>query len=104
MDLMAAVAVGLFLLVACTLGGWLIVRLGFTRDADAREADGLAPGPGGPAGAAPARPVPVDPRTDPNAHWREQMKAATRAAGADCACPEGEVPSPDCPVHRWDYA
>lgn len=32
MDIMIAVAVGVFLLVAWTVGGWAIVRMGFTRD------------------------------------------------------------------------
>ena len=35
MDIMTAVAVGVFLLVAWTVGGWAIVRMGFTRDGDA---------------------------------------------------------------------
>ena len=35
MDIMIAVAVGVFLLVAWTVGGWAIVRMGFTRDGDA---------------------------------------------------------------------
>ena len=38
MDIMIAVAVGVFLLVAWTVGGWAIVRMGFTRDGDDRAA------------------------------------------------------------------
>ena len=103
MDIMIAVAVGVFLLVAWTVGGWAIVRMGFTRDGDA------AARPVHPGAAA-------DPATDPHVMWREQMKAATAASGAQCVCPpppreDGAAAgttappsSPDCPIHRWDYA
>ena len=51
MDIMIAVAVGVFLLVAWTVGGWAIVRMGFTRDGDAARApahdDGVVPRRGG---------------------------------------------------------
>jgi len=136
-EIMIVVAVGVFLMVAWTVGGWVIVRMGFTRDSDAasragsQDDDGTRPVPDGP--------VPVDPASDPNAIWREQMKAATAASGAACTCPRRPVgtpsespagsgeqgaavdsavdraldpaadhaavdPSPDCPIHRWDYA
>ncbi|MEO4038083.1 hypothetical protein V3N95_02105 [Micrococcaceae bacterium Sec6.3] len=109
MEILTAMAVGVFLMVAWTVGGWLIVRMGFDRDRDA--APHRTPG-------APA----VHPGTDPNAAWRAQMKAATAASGAVCACPQpagaadgrgagagvtgADVvePSPDCPIHRWDFA
>ncbi|WP_246417218.1 hypothetical protein [Micrococcus endophyticus] len=125
---MIVVAVGVFLMVAWTVGGWVIVRMGFTRDSDAasralpHDDDGAHPAHHGPA--------PVDPASDPNANWREQMKAATAASGAACTCPRTSAgadapspeahdpraavvsaagpstfsPSPDCPIHRWDYA
>lgn len=136
MEIMIVVAVGVFLMVAWTVGGWVIVRMGFTRDGDAASRtlphdDGARPAHHGP--------VPVDPASDPNAIWREQMKAATAASGAACTCPRRPVgtpsespagsgeqgaavdsavdraldpaadraavdPSPDCPIHRWDYA
>lgn len=113
MDIMIAVVVGVFLLVAWTVGGWAIVRMGFTRDGDAARTpahdDGVA---------RPAHPGAVaDPATDPHVIWREQMKAATAASGAQCVCPpppreDGAAEtgttappsSPDCPIHRWDYA
>lgn len=110
MDIMIAVAVGVFLLVAWTVGGWAIVRMGFTRDGDAAPAhdDGAA---------RPARHgAAADPAADPHAIWREQMKAATAASGAQCVCPSpredgaaaagtpAPPSSPDCPIHRWDYA
>lgn len=136
MEIMIVVAVGVFLMVAWTVGGWVIVRMGFTRDGDAASRalphdDDARPAHHGP--------VPVDPASDPNAIWREQMKAATAASGAACTCPRRPVgtpsespagsgeqgaavdsavdrvldpaadhaavdPSPDCPIHRWDYA
>ena len=113
MDIMTAVAVGVFLLVAWTVGGWAIVRMGFTRDGDAARTPGHDDGAARPVhpGAA------ADPAADPHVIWREQMKAATAASGAQCVCPPppGEdgagaagttAPplSPDCPIHRWDYA
>lgn len=96
------VAIGVVLMIGWTLAGWWIVRMGFTRDRDAvghphADAD------------APERAVPVraDANDDPNAIWREQMKAATLASGADAGggseSPDPE-PDPDCPVHRWDFA
>ena len=113
MDIMIAVAVGVFLLVAWTVGGWAIVRMGFTRDGDAARTpahdDGVAR-PMHPGAAA-------DPAADPHVIWREQMKAATAASGAQCVCPpppredgaaetgtSAPPSSPDCPIHRWDYA
>lgn len=107
MEIMVVVGIGVFLMVAWTLGGWAIVRMGFTRDRDAvpdRDDD------------APA--APVRPDHDPDAAWRAQMKAATAASGARCTCPavpgqssdpaaarpDGVVPDPDCPIHRWDFA
>lgn len=113
MDIMIAVAVGVFLLVAWTVGGWAIVRMGFTRDGDAARTPAHDDGAARPAhhGAA------ADPATDPHVIWREQMKAATAASGAQCVCPpppreDGAAAagttappsSPDCPIHRWDYA
>ncbi|GEM_PF-1350975 len=121
------VAVGVALMIGWTLAGWWIVRMGFNRDRDAvghphADAD------------APERNVPVraDEQDDPNAIWREQMKAATLASGARCDCPgarsqagvdpatqagvvparggdddveqSGVEPDPGCPVHRWDFA
>ncbi|WP_238693660.1 hypothetical protein [Micrococcus sp. HSID17245] len=110
---MIAVAVGVFLLVAWTVGGWAIVRMGFTRDGDAARTpahDDGAKRPAHPGAAA-------DPATDPHLIWREQMKAATAASGAQCLCPPppreagaaeagttAPPSSPDCPIHRWDYA
>lgn len=101
MEIVIVVAVGVFLMVAWTLGGWVIVRMGFTRDGDAAR----HPGHHDDDDARPAHhgPVPVDPASDPNAIWREQMKAATAASGAACSCP-AQVSSPDCPIHRWDYS
>ena len=114
MEIMIVVAVGVFLMVAWTVGGWVIVRMGFTLDGDAAAHHG----PHDDGGARPAAdgPVPVDPASDPSAIWREQMKAATAASGAVCHCPAprehdrtGEAgpgaasSSPDCPIHRWDY-
>ena len=113
MDIMTAVAVGVFLLVAWTVGGWAIVRMGFTRDGDAVRTPAHDDGAKRPAhhGAA------ADPATDPHVIWREQMKAATAASGAQCVCPpppredgaaetgtSAPPSSPDCPIHRWDYA
>lgn len=105
------VAIGVVLMIGWTLAGWCIVRMGFTRDRDAvghphADAD------------APERAVPVraDANDDPNAIWREQMKAATLASGARCDCPGADgdgdgglaspdlEPDPDCPVHRWEFA
>lgn len=70
MDIMIAVAVGVFLLVAWTVGGWAIVRMGFTRDGDAAR--------------TPAH----------DAHDDGAAEAGTTAPPS----------SPDCPIHRWDYA
>lgn len=67
MDIMIAVAVGVFLLVAWTVGGWAIVRMGFTRDGDAARTP---------------------------AHDDGAAEAGTSAPPS----------SPDCPIHRWDYA
>ena len=100
MDIMIAVAVGVFLLVAWTVGGWAIVRMGFTRDGDAARTPAHDAHDDG--AARPAHPgAAADPATDPHVIWREQMKAATAASGAQCVCPPS---SPDCPIHRWDYA
>lgn len=100
MEIVIVVAVGVFLMVAWTLGGWVIVRMGFTRDGDAARHPGHHDDDARPAHHGP---VPVDPASDPNAIWREQMKAATAASGAACSCP-AQVSSPDCPIHRWDYS
>ena len=116
MDIMIAVAVGVFLLVAWTVGGWAIVRMGFTRDGDAARTPAHDAHDDG--AARPAHPGAVaDPATDPHVIWREQMKAATAASGAQCVCPpppredggaeagtSAPPSSPDCPIHRWDYA
>ena len=106
------VAIGVVLMIGWTLAGWWIVRMGFTRDRDAvghPHADADAP--------ERAIPVSADANDDPNAIWREQMKAATLASGARCDCPGAGAadavdgpespalePDPDCPVHRWDFA
>lgn len=119
------VAIGVVLMIGWTLGGWWIVRMGFTRDRDAvghPHADADAP-----ERTAPVRAHADD---DPNAIWRAQMKAATLASGARCDCPgangaqvttasvtgaggqsgvsdqpdAGLEPDPGCPVHRWDFA
>ena len=127
-EIWLVVGVGVFLMVAWTLAGWWIVRMGFLRDRDAvghphADAD------------SPARRVPVRAAAedDPNAIWRAQMKAATLASGVRCDCGAGVgfpggaetddgatggtpgaaagspaalavEPDPDCPVHRWDFA
>ena len=87
---------------------------GFTRDGDAAR----APAHDAHDDGAARRGAPdADPATDPHVMWREQMKAATAASGAQCVCPpppreDGAAAagttappsSPDCPIHRWDYA
>ncbi|MBE1539937.1 hypothetical protein [Micrococcus yunnanensis] len=61
-DIMIAVAVGVFLLVAWTVGGWAIVRMGFTRDGDAARTPAHDDGAARPAHRGPA----ADPATDPH--------------------------------------
>ncbi|MCG7423452.1 hypothetical protein MHY29_11605 [Micrococcus sp. ACRRV] len=104
-EVLLVAGVGAALFVLWAVGGWLIVRMGFTRDRD-RLPDGPGPAsalPDGDGAPSPGR-LPADPAQDPHAAWREQMKAATVASGARCTCEDGAVPDPDCPVHRWDYA
>ena len=89
-EFLIVAGIGVFLLVACTLIGWAIVRTGFQQDRVRDE--------------------------DPDAVWRGQMKATAAASGAMCVCPpaptgsaggahpDGVLPDPECPIHRWDLA